>query len=173
MELADEGDLLKKIKEHKRNGTIFLESEIWSIFIQVVNALKVLHSMGILHRDIKSSNILLSHNFRVKLGDFNISKIIKDCLATTQTGTPYYASPEIWREEEYGPKSDIWSLGCVLYEATTLELPFKAADMNELHKVIEEGSYIKVQRYNDIAKMIACLLQVLPKYRPSCGIPCL
>ncbi len=64
-----------------------------------------------------------------KLGDLNVSKIAKNGLLYTQTGTPYYASPEVWKDEPYDAKSDIWSLGCVIYEMTTLEPPFKAEDM--------------------------------------------
>ena len=67
-----------------------------------------------MHRDLKSANIFIS-NGAYKLGDFNVSKLLKKSLAYTQTGTPYYASPEVWRDEPYDNKSDIWSLGCVLY----------------------------------------------------------
>jgi len=66
--------------------------------------------MKIMHRDLKSANIFIS-NGRYKLGDLNVSKIVKNKLAYTQTGTPYYASPEVWRDEPYDNKSDIWSLG--------------------------------------------------------------
>ena len=85
----------------------------------------------ILHRDIKSANIFLFKDMRVKLGDLNVSKIIKqkDQLTHTQTGTPYYASPEVWKDKPYDNKSDIWSLGCVLYEMITLLPPFRANSM--------------------------------------------
>mgnify|MGYP002078463670 CR=1 FL=1 len=74
----------------------------------------MLHDLKILHRDIKSANVFLNKNGMVKLGDLNVSKTSKS-LGNTQTGTPYYASPEIWKDEPYDKKSDIWSLGCVLY----------------------------------------------------------
>jgi NIMA (never in mitosis gene a)-related kinase len=62
--------------------------------IQMLYGLKTLHKMNIFHRDIKSANVLLSKNYEyVKLGDMNVSKISKSGLASTQTGTPYYASP--------------------------------------------------------------------------------
>jgi NIMA (never in mitosis gene a)-related kinase len=69
----------------------------------------------------------------IKLGDLNVSKLAKsDGMLHTQTGTPYYASPEVWKDKPYDNKSDIWSLGCVLYEMTTLSPPFTARDMERL-----------------------------------------
>jgi len=71
------------------------ESIIWSIIIQILKGLKALHDMNILHRDIKSANIFLNHDGTVKLGDMNVSKVAKNGFLSTQTGTPYYASPEV------------------------------------------------------------------------------
>jgi NIMA (never in mitosis gene a)-related kinase 1/4/5 len=93
-----------------------------------------------MHRDIKSANILLNKG-AVKLADFNVSKVVKDGLLRTQTGTPYYASPEVWMDKPYNFKSDIWSLGCVLYEMATLRPPFKANDMKGLYKKVIAASY--------------------------------
>jgi len=72
--------------------------------------------MKIFHRDLKSANVFLYADGMVKLGDMNVSKIARNGLLLTQTGTPYYASPEVWRDLPYDYKSDIWSLGCILYE---------------------------------------------------------
>ena len=74
-----------------------------------------------------------------KLGDMNVSKLAKKGLLYTQTGTPYYASPEVWRDEPYDHKSDIWSLGCVIYELTTLKPPFRGEDMDDLYKSVLRG----------------------------------
>ena len=82
-----------------------------------------------MHRDLKAANIFISSDGVYKLGDLNVSKVLKKGLAYTQTGTPYYASPEVWKDEPYDMKSDIWSLGCVLYEMATLQPPFQAEDM--------------------------------------------
>lgn len=68
-----------------------------------------------LHRDLKGANVFITDQGVYKLGDLNVSKVAKDDLATTQTGTPYYASPEVWKDQPYGSKSDMWSLGCVIY----------------------------------------------------------
>ena len=107
--------------------------------------LKALHSLKILHRDLKSANIFLSDlKQTAKLGDLNVSKVAKKGLLYTQTGTPYYASPEVWKDQPYDHKSDIWSLGCVLYEMTTLKPPFRANDMNGLYKRVLKGTYPKI-----------------------------
>jgi NIMA (never in mitosis gene a)-related kinase len=130
MEYADNGDLFQKISEHQKQKTTFAEQDIWRIFIQVVRGLKAMHDLNIMHRDLKSANVFLYKDFTSKLGDMNVSKVAnKRGLNYTQTGTPYYASPEVWRDEPYDIKSDIWSLGCVLYEIIALKPPFTADDM--------------------------------------------
>lgn len=89
---------------------------MWKAAYHTIKGLSILHAKSILHRDIKSANIFINNGI-YKLGDLNVSKVQDevDKLAYTQTGTPYYASPEVWRDEPYDYKSDIWSLGCVLY----------------------------------------------------------
>lgn len=90
---------------------------------------------------MKSANIFLFKDFTAKLGDLNVSKVAKKGLLYTQTGTPYYASPEVWKDLPYDGKSDIWSMGCVFYEMCALVPPFRADDMNGLFKKILKGSY--------------------------------
>ena len=170
MEFADNGDLLNKITEHKKRSIFFDESTIWSIFIQLVRGLKSLHDLNILHRDLKSANVFLFSNGEVKIGDLNVSKVTRGGLGTTQTGTPYYASPEVWNDCPYDSKSDIWSLGCVLYEMITLKPPFRAADMEGLYKKVTKGQFSKIPDIfsNDLHQIVIFLLQVNPKLRPSC-----
>ena len=75
----------------------------------------------------------------------NVSKLANyKGLNYTQTGTPYYASPEVWRDDPYDSKSDIWSLGCVLYEMITLKPPFRAENMEGLYKKVLKGHYQKI-----------------------------
>lgn len=88
-----------------------------------------MHDLKICHRDIKCANLFLTKSGMVKLGDLNVSKVAKKGMMHTQTGTPYYASPEVWKDKPYDNKSDIWSLGCVLYEMITLLPPFRANSM--------------------------------------------
>ncbi len=118
------------------------------MLIQVSRGLKTLHDLKILHRDLKvklllfqSANVFLTKSGLAKLGDMNVSKIAKNGLLYTQTGTPYYASPEVWKDQPYDCKSDIWSLGCVIYEMCTLEPPFKAEDMEGLFDTVLKGKY--------------------------------
>ena len=106
----------------------------------------------------------------VKLGDLNVSKVAKMGLVYTQTGTPYYASPEVWQDKPYDSKSDIWSLGVVLYEMATLDPPFTDTSMKGLCKKVLKGAYPSIpSRYSkDLSSMIKTLLQVSPTKRPSC-----
>jgi NIMA (never in mitosis gene a)-related kinase len=120
---------------------------------------------------MKSANVFLTKGGIVRLGDLNVSKVAqKEGLLYTQTGTPYYASPEVWKDQPYNNKSDIWSLGCVIYEACTLQPPFKARDMNGLFKSVCKGSYPDIpQEYSkDLRQILKALLQVQPDLRPSC-----
>lgn len=108
------------------------EKEVWHYFIQIIRGMATLHDMKIVHRDIKCANVFITKEGVLKLGDLNVSKIAKKGMLLTQTGTPYYASPEIWRDKPYDSKSDIWSIGCVLYEMCALNPPFRANDMSGL-----------------------------------------
>ena len=171
MEFADGGDLYQKIKENRKTQRLFEESDIWRIFIQLVKGLKALHELNILHRDLKSANVFLMKDGSVKLGDLNVSKVARKGMGYTQTGTPYYASPEVWNDKPYDTKSDIWSLGCVLYEMITLKPPFRAQNMDGLYKKVIEGRFNKIPNKftNDLYKIIQLLLQVNPEKRPSCA----
>ena len=131
----------------------------------MVHGLKALHDLNVMHRDLKSANIFLNHDYTVKLGDMNVSKVAnKQGLNYTQTGTPYYASPEVWRDEAYNFKSDIWSMGCVIYELVTLSPPFQAEDMQGLFKKVNKGSYPRIPKTfsKDLSYLIKMLLQVNP-----------
>ena len=170
IEFADRGDLFQKITEHKKSAKFFDESDIWRIFIQLVKGLKSLHDLKILHRDIKPSNVFLFSNGSPKLGDLKKSKVARRGLGYTQTGTPNYASPEVWKNEPYDNKSDIWSLGCVLYEMITLRPPFRAKNMEGLYNKVCKGQYSKIpDRFSDdLFQVVQFLLQVNPNSRPNC-----
>lgn len=170
MEFANGGDLQTKINNAKKTNRPFKEADIWSIFYQMVLGLNALHQKKIVHRDIKCANVFLTKDGTVKLGDLNVSKIAKAGIMQTQTGTPYYASPEVWKDLPYDKSSDIWSLGAVLYEMTALSPPFTAKDMKGLYNKVIKGVYPKIPHTytSDLSSMISSLLQVDPKKRLSC-----
>lgn len=136
-----------------------------------MRGLKALHDLKIVHRDIKCANLFMTKEGVVKLGDLNVSKVAKRGLLSTQTGTPYYASPEVWKEQPYDHRSDIWSLGCVLYEMITLLPPFRAQSMQGLATKVMGGRFERVppQFSRDLSQMVKRCLQVSPAARPSCG----
>ena len=84
--------------------------------------IQALHSKNVLHRDLKSANVFLTSNKYVKIGDFGISKVLDSTSAKTFVGTPYYLSPEVCSNKKYDLRSDLWSLGCILYELCTLNV---------------------------------------------------
>ena len=170
MEHASGGDLLKKIQDFKKKGTHIPEDLIWSYIIQMVQGLRALHNMKILHRDLKCANIFLGDDGTVKLGDLNVSRVVEEGLVKTQAGTPYYASPEIWQLRPYGAKSDIWSLGCIIYELCTFLPPFRAATMELLFQKIVKGNYEKIPATysTELSKVIGMCLNVNAPMRPCC-----
>ena len=171
MEYADSGDLWQRIQRCIKRSVRLNEKTVWSIFTQVTRGLKALHDLGVFHRDLKSANVFLNKDGTVKLGDMNVSKVSKDGFLRTQTGTPYYASPEVWQDLKYNNKSDIWSLGCVLYESITLKPPFRAADMEGLYDKVVRGEFDPIPRNysKDLSDTVRLLLNNDPELRPSCG----
>ena len=169
MEYADEGDLFQKITLCKKLHTNFEENDAWKIFIQITKGLHDLHQYNILHRDLKSANVFLFHDGTAKLGDLNVSKIAARGLGCTQTGTPYYASPEVWKDNPYNLKSDIWSLGCLCYEILMLKTPFRAETMEGLFRKVMKGKYPEISKKysNKFDYVISWMLQLKPEERPT------
>jgi len=171
MEYAEKGDVLQKIEANFKRHNTFPEYELWSTMIQCLCGLKALHDLNVMHRDIKCANILISARGECKLADFNVSKVVnhKEGFLHTQTGTPYYASPEVWKDRPYDFKSDIWSLGCVLYEMAALRPPFKANDMAGLYKKVVSAQYPPISsRYSlEFKELISLMLQPNPNLRPT------
>ncbi|EDV24867.1 uncharacterized protein TRIADDRAFT_25231 [Trichoplax adhaerens] len=169
MDYCDGGDLYQKINQ--RRGVLFPEDQILDWFVQICLAMKHVHDRKILHRDIKSQNIFLTKGGIIKLGDFGIAKVLNSTveLARTCIGTPYYLSPEICENRPYNNKSDIWSLGCVLYEITTLKHAFEAGNMKNLVLKIIRGSYppIPSQYSSELRQLISSLFKRSYRERPS------
>lgn len=139
MEFADDGDLESKIQKNISTKGTFKEDELWKWLFQVLQGLKYLHDNKIMHRDLKCANIFLMKNGTLKLGDLNVSKIVKMGMCSTQTGTPYYASPEVWGDKPYDYKSDIWSVGCIMYELCALKPPFRGQSLEQLFRNVTKG----------------------------------
>ena len=169
MEYADDGDIDKKIKDNLKKRNLFTEETIWSWIIQILEGLKYLHDNKIMHRDLKCANLFLMKSGLLKLGDLNVSKIAKLGIAQTQTGTPYYISPEIWEEKPYDYKCDIWSVGCIIYEMCTLRPPFRGTSLKELYRNIKNGYYLPISNNysNDIKDIISMMLIIDNKKRAS------
>ncbi|XP_006902198.1 PREDICTED: serine/threonine-protein kinase Nek1 [Elephantulus edwardii] len=169
MDYCEGGDLFKRINAQK--GILFQEDQILDWFVQICLALKHVHDRKILHRDIKSQNIFLTKDGTVQLGDFGIARVLNSTveLARTCIGTPYYLSPEICENKPYNNKSDIWALGCVLYEMCTLKHAFEAGNMKNLVLKIISGSFPPVSLHYsyDLRNLLSQLFKRNPRDRPS------
>ncbi|KAE9325471.1 hypothetical protein PF008_g16863 [Phytophthora fragariae] len=171
MEYSDGGNLrqLVKLRAREKMGP-FPEPVIMSWFAQLVLAVAYIHGKNVLHRDLKAQNVFLTHKNVVKLGDFGISKALAgDATANTACGTPESMSPEICRGEPYGKKSDIWSLGCILYEMIMLRRPFEASTLPEIFTKICKGEFppILPSFSRDLRLLVQLMLQQDASKRPS------
>ena len=173
MEYCEGGDLSTYMKQYKAkilsnksynsfSSLILPENLIWKMFIQISLGLYHIHKKKILHRDLKTLNIFLTKDYNCKIGDLGVAKILNGTNhANTFVGTPYYLSPEICEEKPYNEKSDVWALGCILYEMVTFKHPFNASNQAALYIKILKGKYenINVKCSNDIRKIIDLLLE--------------
>jgi len=132
MDFADGGDLQKMIQQ--QNGRYFDEKKILDWFTQICLGMKHVHDRKILHRDIKCQNVFVTKQGIIKMGDFGIARVLRHTVdvARSMVGTPYYLSPEIIEGRPYSFKSDIWSLGVMLYELCALRPPFEGSSMHFL-----------------------------------------
>jgi NIMA (never in mitosis gene a)-related kinase len=169
MEYANGGDLYTKIQS--RRGVRFSEKEVLHYFCQLAMALMHLHNKRILHRDLKAQNVFLTRDGIVKLGDFGISTVLRNTyeLRRTVCGTPYYFSPELCQSKPYNNKSDVWALGCILYELTTLTHAFDGANMKALVQKILKGAYPPIHSsYSpELGALIGAMLNIMPERRPN------
>ena len=169
MDYADGGDLDNKIKNQK--GKFFPEKQILDWFVQMCLAMKHVHDRKVLHRDLKAQNVFLMQSGVVKLGDFGIAKVLSSTAekAKTVVGTPYYLSPEIIENKPYNFKSDVWSMGVLLYQLCTLKPPFDASSIHFLALKIVRGAYPPIPPHftKDLKTLVAQMLSIDPMKRPT------
>ena len=128
IDFCERGDLSQRIDRAKRSRRLIEEGQIRSWLRGIASGLQCLHGHGIVHRDLKPANCFIADNDIVRLGDFNVSKVLKGGvqLMKTKIGTPYYMAPEVWDDRPYTASADVWALGCTAYELCALRPPFVA-----------------------------------------------
>ncbi|XP_034555549.1 serine/threonine-protein kinase Nek2 [Notolabrus celidotus] len=176
MEYCEGGDLSSLINRCIKERRYLEEQFILRVMAQLMLALKECHRRSdsratVLHRDLKPANIFLDIKQNVKLGDFGLARILNHdtSFAKTFVGTPYYMSPEQVNRMSYNEKSDIWSLGCLLYELCALSPPFTAYNQRELAERIREGKYRRIPyRYSEeLNTLLSKMLNLKDYLRPS------
>ncbi|NXP51894.1 NEK4 kinase, partial [Heliornis fulica] len=169
MGFCEGGDLYHRLKEQK--GKLLPENQVVEWFVQIAMALQYLHEKHILHRDLKTQNVFLTRTNIIKVGDLGIARVLDSQydMASTLIGTPYYMSPELFSNKPYNYKSDVWALGCCVYEMTTLKHAFNAKDMNSLVYRIIEGKLPPMPKdYSpQLIEIIRAMLSKKPEERPS------
>ncbi|XP_035405564.1 serine/threonine-protein kinase Nek11 isoform X2 [Cygnus atratus] len=169
-EYCEGGDLDFKIQEYKQSGKVFTQRQIIDWFIQLLLGVNYMHERRILHRDLKAKNIFLKNNL-LKIGDFGVSCLLMgSCdLATTFTGTPYYMSPEALKHQGYNTKSDIWSLGCILYEMCCMDHAFSGHNfLSVVLKIVEGDTPSLPDRYpSKLNAVLSSMLNKNPLTRPA------
>ncbi|XP_016107396.1 serine/threonine-protein kinase Nek4 isoform X3 [Sinocyclocheilus grahami] len=169
MGFCEGGDLYRRLKQQK--GELLPERQVVEWFVQIAMALQYLHEKHILHRDLKTQNIFLTKTDIIKVGDLGIARVLEsqNDMASTLIGTPYYMSPELFSNKPYNYKSDVWALGCCVYEMATLKHAFNAKDMNSLVYRIVEGKLPQMPSKYDpqLGELIKRMLCKKPEDRPD------
>jgi len=169
MELLTGGELYTELE---KCGP-FSEEKTYRIFVQILEGVKYLHSIGIVHRDLKLENILFNdiENTKVKLTDFGLSKSIAlspTAFMRTQCGTPTYVAPEVVEGVGYTQAVDLWSLGVILYLLLSCQYPFIGESLAEIHRKIVESEFewpSDVVLSSEVKDLISHLLKTKPEER--------
>ncbi|XP_053553129.1 serine/threonine-protein kinase Nek9 [Bombina bombina] len=171
LEYCNGGNLFDKIVRQK--DELFPEEMVLWYLFQIASAVSCIHRAEILHRDIKTLNIFLTKANLIKLGDYGLSRQLSSpySMAETCVGTLYYMSPELCQGVKYSFKSDIWALGCVLYELLTLTRTFDATNPLNLCVKIVQGNWsveLDSSVYSqEMINMVKACLEQDPDKRPT------
>ena len=171
MEYCESGDLNGFIEKQKKSKYLLHEADVWKFFIKITLGLADIHKLKILHRDLKSLNIFLKQGNDVRVGDLGVAKILNQTFfAKTFIGTPYYLSPEICEDKPYNDKSDVWALGCILYELCTYQHPFTARSQGGLILKILNDNPKPIDNYysKELRDLISIIFNKDYHKRPSC-----
>ncbi|XP_061547878.1 serine/threonine-protein kinase SIK1 [Phycodurus eques] len=172
-------DMLYIVTEYAQNGEMFdhltsngrmSEAEARKKFWQILTAVDYCHRHHIVHRDLKTENLLLDANMNIKLADFGFGNFYNGGEPlSTWCGSPPYAAPEVFEGKEYeGPQLDIWSLGVVLYVLVCGSLPFDGPSLPALKQRVTEGRFrIPFFMSQDCENLIRKMLVVDPAKRIS------
>ncbi|XP_055648450.1 serine/threonine-protein kinase PAK 4 isoform X2 [Falco peregrinus] len=144
-----EGGALTDIVTHTRMN----EEQIAAVCLAVLKALSVLHAQGVIHRDIKSDSILLTHDGRVKLSDFGFCAQVNKEVPRRKSlvGTPYWMAPELISRLPYGPEVDIWSLGVMVIEMVDGEPPYFNEPPLKAMKMIRDNLPPKLKNVHKVS----------------------
>ena len=139
MEYCDGENLKSFINKYMDNNMLIEENILYNIVKQICKGIKEIHNKKIVHRDLKPENIFINGKMDIKIGDFGISKqldLYKSVeLSKSKLGTDYYIAPEILDNGIFNEKSDIWSLGCIIYELFNLSMYFNDKIYKEIKKI--------------------------------------
>lgn len=173
LEWAVAGDLKRMLKRVRAKQSRFHERVIWNYFAQISCALAYMHEHRMIHRDIKPANVFIMPDGRIKLGDLGLSRALSQATvrAYSKVGTPLYMAPEVLQGAGHDFKSDIWSLGCLLYELAMLHSPFEVGckTMKSLFTRILRAEYFPLSHtYSDIFhEVVASIFLIDPENRPT------
>jgi serine/threonine protein kinase len=177
-EWAAAGDLKRQLRKAQERGSGFEERVIWKYFSQICGAMKHMHDKRIMHRDLKPANIFLTLDGTIKVGDLGLSRELSEhtMQAHSKVGTPLYMSPEVLNGEGYDFKSDVWSLGCLLYELAMLKSPFKSEGLNlySLFEKISKGDYLPLPETfsEELRTLTYSMIATKSEDRPEIGYVC-